>query len=270
MSFKNSDIIPLYQMIAKNVGIRRSRAALVVCTNVDLLFSDDLMEYLSNSELRENTFYRANRCDIPRSIDEAISVEQQLEFAKCNVLQRLGKNSLYPELSDTTGPVFALPYFGWLKSVPKKAMRFFGKRTVQDVITTIDTDACGDFTMMSKSSWENIKGYYELDAYSIHIDSLALLCATAVGMKQKTLDKYLVTFHISHDDGWELSDPVSKLYNDIKKPKVDWSSVHALGKRMIETKELIQVNGSDWGLYSQPLTEYVFAPGMPMQVIENG
>lgn len=36
--YKYSEYIPLYQMIAKNVGIKRSKASLILCTNVDILF----------------------------------------------------------------------------------------------------------------------------------------------------------------------------------------------------------------------------------------
>jgi hypothetical protein len=36
--------MPLYQMIAKNAGIRRAKGEFILCTNVDLIFSDELME----------------------------------------------------------------------------------------------------------------------------------------------------------------------------------------------------------------------------------
>jgi hypothetical protein len=62
--------IPLFQMIGKNVGIKNAKAEFVLCTNVDLLFSDELIKFLSKKILDRNTYYRANRCDIPRSIDE--------------------------------------------------------------------------------------------------------------------------------------------------------------------------------------------------------
>lgn len=256
-TYKVGRNMPLFQMIAKNVGIRRAKGNFVVCTNVDLLFSDSLMRFLATSRLDENTFYRANRCDIPKGIDENQSVENMLAFAKSNVLQRLGKNHHYPELEDTTSWMFRVPLGGRLMAIPKQIKRWRGKQTVDDKIAILDTDACGDFTMMSKQGWEKVKGYYELDAYSIHIDSLALICAMACGMQQKILDDEMVTYHISHESGWELADPIKKLYNDLERPMVDWSSVRSLAQKMLQDKKLTQVNDEDWGYATHKFKEYI-------------
>src|ERR1700730_784280 len=37
--FTHAEALPLYQMIAKNVGIRRARGQFVLATNIDILFS---------------------------------------------------------------------------------------------------------------------------------------------------------------------------------------------------------------------------------------
>src|SRR6516225_10229947 len=38
--YQYSEKLPLFQMIAKNVGIRRARGRYVLCTNADIVFSD--------------------------------------------------------------------------------------------------------------------------------------------------------------------------------------------------------------------------------------
>ncbi|MGH7551576.1 MAG: hypothetical protein ACREMQ_00940, partial [Longimicrobiales bacterium] len=38
VAIRNSDTIPLFQMIAKNVGIRRAQGEFIVATNPDVLF----------------------------------------------------------------------------------------------------------------------------------------------------------------------------------------------------------------------------------------
>jgi hypothetical protein len=45
--YEHSGALPLYQMIAKNVGIRRARGEFVLATNIDIVFSGELFEYLS-------------------------------------------------------------------------------------------------------------------------------------------------------------------------------------------------------------------------------
>ena len=41
----------------------------------------------------------------------------------------------------------------------------------------LHTNACGDFTMIDKQSFYKMKGYYEFDGFSWHIDSLLLFKA---------------------------------------------------------------------------------------------
>jgi hypothetical protein len=50
--FEHSGRLPIFQMIAKNVGIRRARAPFVLATNVDLLFSDGVMRELGSRGTR--------------------------------------------------------------------------------------------------------------------------------------------------------------------------------------------------------------------------
>lgn len=45
-NYNNAETIPLYQMIAKNVGIRRAEGKFILCTNIDILFSDSIFAFL--------------------------------------------------------------------------------------------------------------------------------------------------------------------------------------------------------------------------------
>ena len=49
--FRHSENLPLFQMIAKNVGIRRARGRFVLATNIDILLSDELVRALARGEL---------------------------------------------------------------------------------------------------------------------------------------------------------------------------------------------------------------------------
>ena len=55
--------LPLYQMIAKNVGIRRARGQFILATNIDILFSNELAEFLGSRQLRTDRMYRIDRYD---------------------------------------------------------------------------------------------------------------------------------------------------------------------------------------------------------------
>ena len=62
--YRHSHALPLYQMIAKNTGIRRARGEFVLATNIDILFSDELMRFIAARRLkRENVSIGSLRCD---------------------------------------------------------------------------------------------------------------------------------------------------------------------------------------------------------------
>jgi hypothetical protein len=84
---EHADHLPLFQMIGKNVGIRRARGAFVVATNIDILFSDDLMHFLAKRHLDAERFYRVDRVDVPAEIDPAWPTERQLAFCRDNAIR---------------------------------------------------------------------------------------------------------------------------------------------------------------------------------------
>jgi hypothetical protein len=56
-----SSVLPLFQMIAKNVGIRRARGRFVLATNIDVIFSNELVEHLASRSLTPGRLYRSSR-----------------------------------------------------------------------------------------------------------------------------------------------------------------------------------------------------------------
>jgi hypothetical protein len=62
--FKNSKNLNIFQMIAKNVGARRAAGKYLILTNVDIIFSKNLLKFLKNKKLDENCIYRTDRYDI--------------------------------------------------------------------------------------------------------------------------------------------------------------------------------------------------------------
>jgi hypothetical protein len=52
------------EFFAKNVGIRRASGDYIICTNADVFYGDDVFEFISENELKENIIYRTERKDI--------------------------------------------------------------------------------------------------------------------------------------------------------------------------------------------------------------
>jgi len=80
-SIPNADKIPLYQMLAKNVGIRRARGRYVLATNIDILFSDQAMTRMRD-HLKPGCLYRAERIDVPTEVPEGEEFGEVLRFCE--------------------------------------------------------------------------------------------------------------------------------------------------------------------------------------------
>lgn len=77
--------MPFHQFIAKNAGIRRAEGDYILSTNIDVLFSDALMENLEPGRLEENRFYRCDRHDVPADIPVDAPMDEQLKYCAQNV-----------------------------------------------------------------------------------------------------------------------------------------------------------------------------------------
>ncbi len=255
---RNSHSIPLFQMIAKNVGIRRSSADFILCTNIDLLFSSQIFEWIKSNPLQKNIFYRANRCDVPSTINESDSVAEQLKFCENNIKKRLGMDPQLPYDPVKEHNKRMFKYAIWWPIQQYAYLR--SKKLLKEpyhIIKALDADACGDFTLMHRDDWMLIKGYQELEMYSLHIDTIALMSATAMGLIQTILPKEACTYHLQHGDGWDTMDPLKKIRFYENKPSLDWYAVTELGEEMIRSKKLITVNKENWGYADQHFQEYI-------------
>lgn len=83
-TFKGANNMPLYQMIAKNVGIRRAKGEYILATNIDILFSDQLFALFKKKKLRSKTIYRVDRLDIPSNLPHTGSFQDVLDFCQNN------------------------------------------------------------------------------------------------------------------------------------------------------------------------------------------
>jgi hypothetical protein len=258
--YRQAGEIPLFQMIAKNVGIRRARGLFVLCTNVDLLFSDALLRRLADTPLRDDTYYRANRCDVPDGIDPAWDTREQLAWCERNVTRRLGQDSRYTNLNlelvgvHDKGELKKWLFDRWAAVATRRWAR--EKRSLY----RLDTFACGDFTLMSREAWTAIGGYVELDLYSLYVDFLALIAAASLGYRQHVFPRHACTYHIDHTDGWQAMSPVEKLRFLERRPAIDYHLVQEVGLYALRKGGPLGLNPPDWGYAGLDLAERVFPP----------
>jgi hypothetical protein len=83
----NSAAIPLHQMIAKNAGIRRARGQFILATNLDIIFSAELMRFLGERRLERGKMYRMDRTDVASHIPAGATVNELLAFCESHMLR---------------------------------------------------------------------------------------------------------------------------------------------------------------------------------------
>jgi len=259
--YRRAPEVPLFQMIAKNVGIRRAEADFVLCTNVDLLFSDKLMNRLATETLSDDAYYRCNRCDVPDGIDERWDLDQQLEWCEQNVIRRLGRDPQFRHVNLEALNLQAKSYGKkWIFDKLALPMRLVWSEGEQAFLQ-LDSFACGDFTMMSKAAWNAIRGYVELDLYSLHVDTLGLVSATALGFRQHVYPVDACTYHIDHPTGWSAMTPFEKLQFVEERPAIDFSLLREVGIHALQNGEPVLLNDEDWGHSERDFDEFTIPTG---------
>jgi hypothetical protein len=425
---KHGSELPLFQMIAKNVGIRRARGRYVLATNIDILFSDSIMRYLRD-ELEPGHLYRADRCDVPTDVPRGVSFDRILTFChretfRINTIGRTliksaggwrdptpsvpsrlptvsrhlsaalvsalrwsrntvrgwlrGLHSFAQGVGQSVGEgvrqgfvrgvrklVAPWPYRldewrrawrqggqvwrrarrhrplgslalapGWLRRMAARAARRIGRAfarraraireacgrltraaqgagtqlaylarvTARQAIATaralaliasaltpyvvrqakrlqrrnrLFTNACGDFTLLSRDDWFRLRGYPEWEIFSWHVDSVLLYQANRSGIREVYAGRARKIFHIEHGRGSGYTpEGVAELFARLDAkgvPYLTWPDFLTIVEGMDSRRrdgEAVLYNTPDWGLANDLLPETVIT--MPPAHLRTG
>lgn len=266
--FKYADRLPFFQMIAKNVGIRRARGQFIVATNIDIIFSDELIAHIARQQLDPQRMVRVDRYDIHKDIPPAFSLDETLDYAWTHPVRanrRLAPQALVEHLyGDEIFRRHCTPDAAARQIDPEIAIEsvdglaaLHPARSVS--IDKLHTNACGDFTLLSRAGWDAIHGYAEFASYSFNIDSLGVAAAHYAGYEELSLLPPCVCFHIEHSlgSGW-TPEGEKKLFERLRERKIinpDWEIVHPLLEGMRAGDVPAKLNGPTWGLSEFALPE---------------
>lgn len=242
-TFGNSNKIPLFQMIAKNAGLRRCTGKFALMTNIDILFSDPLIRHISNESLVLGKSYRVDRCDIDAH-DKVVRVNQKYGTYSPGILPG-NLSNIMSGYKDKKYRELEFRHYGY---------------------PLIHTNTCGDFTLMGKQNMMWLGGYLERPIYSFHIDSLLLLAAYYSGIQEVCLGWPYTIYHMEHEtgSGWSPEGAAS-LYRRLEKagiPYLTWENCKefSIGIRDGEYRKegVVSLNQNDtWGLNGYYLEETV-------------
>jgi hypothetical protein len=140
----------------------------------------------------------------------------------------------------------------WLLSPLDRLTQLFGRRMMK-----LHTNACGDFTLLSRDEWFRLRGYPEWHMYSFHMDSILCYMAHYDGIREVVLKRNMGVYHIDHHSGWspEGADVLANRMRSMGVPIMDYVQLCALVARMHRGKSPLVSNDEDWGLASEELVE---------------
>jgi hypothetical protein len=95
-TFQHGAALPLYQMIAKNVGIRRARGQFVLATNIDVVFSHELFAYFAQRRLEAGWMYRIDRHDAMQDVPVDGSIDEQLRYCETHLIRVNTRQGSFP------------------------------------------------------------------------------------------------------------------------------------------------------------------------------
>jgi hypothetical protein len=354
---KYSQALPLFQMIAKNVGIRRARGEYILATNIDLLFSDALIQFLAERRLQTGKVYRMDRYDVWSDVPLGAPMDEQLSYCDNNILRVCRKYGIEevrspesilnpvvdqsPDASATeevepaetdvepaavvtpeSPPVLAISLLQQVRQVYKgllpvstrdRILRTLpisfrnwliakGLLTAQPVpvvippsstppppppppsveaeeilpwetLPILHTNACGDFTLMSRQDWFALRAYPEWEIFSFHLDSVLMFTAYYAGIEEVILEDPMRTYHIEHSSGWtpeaERSQVLNKRLKKLQIPQLSMDQLTAMAMLMSQLGKPLIFNDENWGMVQDSLPEWVASQGSDRPAAAN-
>ncbi len=132
-----------------------------------------------------------------------------------------------------------------------------GSRVAETWPDFLHLTACGDFTMLARERWLDLRGYPEFDMFAIHLDSLFCWAAHYGGAKEYVLKEPMRVYHIEHEigSGW-TPEGEEKLFERMKKssiPCLEQADMLRWAFDMSRLNAPMIFNREDWGLAAEDL-----------------
>jgi hypothetical protein len=127
----------------------------------------------------------------------------------------------------------------------------------------VHTNACGDFTLMAREHWFDLRGYPEFDLFSMNLDSVLCVAAHHGGAREQMLLDPMRIYHIEHGtgSGW-TPEGQAKLFERIAARGlsfVDNEEVLLWAAQMSRLNAPMIFNHENWGLVEFDLKETVLS-----------
>ncbi len=245
--------MPMFEYIAKNVGIRRANGDFILATNPDLLLSKELIKFLASQKLTIGRFYRMDRYDFSGGVSIKAGVADALRFAKRNIhlvhVRHEPKRALKVRIGRLRR-LYCIITGKWpgshdtQKTKKRDEFPVFVLKYDNGEYGGVHTNASGDFLLTHAENWEKIKGFPEFTDSYTHLDSYGCHQLKALGLEQVCLVPPCMILHADHSREHEKFRPKLSLNRLLK-------DIRAIREGLLGPA----INGDDWGLGSVDLHE---------------
>jgi hypothetical protein len=246
----NADRIPIFEYIAKNAGLRRARGRFLLATNPDLFYSRALVRWLARASLSPRRFYRVDRCDLSEDIPADRALSRQLRFCEAHVAQVHALFGSYlPRAHPDQGCLLKKEYEQYLRETTcaKPPTNTVDARLALPA-DGLHRNAAGDFFLMERRRWRELRGYPELHTHA-HIDAILCWVASLGGLVQEVLPSRCHLYHQLHHRASHAGFP-----------QTDWRPWYDRYREAIRHGRSMVVNRQNWGLANEMLREWEASP----------
>ena len=119
---------------------------------------------------------------------------------------------------------------------------------------------------MAREQWHLLRGYPELETFSMNIDAMLSFMAAAAGLRECVLEPPI--YHIEHEvgSGWS-PEGEARLRSRIAERGITWldaQTIHMWAMYMAWLGRPMIFNGPDWGLARHALVERTCASAVDL------
>lgn len=253
--------IPLFEFIAKNIGIRRTKGQFILCTNADILFSEKIFGRLAKQDLEKGCLYRCSRLDF-NTLEVKLTENSNWKVVEEKIKKNVFKFFLQGGTFDLRFPLkleARIKILEFLNAKRKSYYRMIAKlpfieyvpylpKMFPDELFVFDyhCNASGDFALMDRDSWLNGGSYPENTWISTHTDSLHLINVAVSNIRVEVWPYFV--YHRDHERRFDFS----KKNRDMEKM---YQRLLEDTREMLLHRKPISRNDADWGLKGVELLE---------------
>jgi hypothetical protein len=231
--------VPVMEYLGKNAGIRRAKGKFILSMNPDIILPIEVVKHLQ--KLKKDGYYRTDRVDFSGDIfNEHQFIRVFLKghdfiISSLNQIPKLRmRNYFLNKWRNLT------PKISWLLNMISVPVYYnnFGNR--------YHCNVSGDFMLMHRDHWFALEAHNENRPIALHVDSLMVIQAAALGLREFVLKQPI--FHQEHSRRFDATQE-----NPEYLQAFEFFTSEA--RKMMKNGVVEKYNGQQWGLSKFDLPE---------------